>query len=179
MGEIIAFIIIGAFGCHMMFLLIRKIIKSRFYHHDIYLEGGRYAGDYQGGVYKLVDNKGEDTPTLISSKNSVTSSFSMIYIRLCQMYTGRYYDACLESSLMIGRIPAVGEQSSLILDDPMVSKKHCMLYRRGEQVLIQDLGSKNHTYVNGYPIEGAVLLAHGDRLAFGNSEYQFQCFFQR
>ena len=179
MIEIIAVIIFVVFTIHMTVLITRLLLKKHFYNHTIYLAGGKYAGDYQGTGYRLIDDVDEAGRTIVREKTVVTSSFSAVYVRLYQLYTGRCYDAYLESVLQIGRIEGSPETPALILDDSVVSKKHCMLYRRGNQLLIQDLESTNHTYLNGCQIQGVVPITHGDHLSLGGSEYQFQCYYQR
>lgn len=62
------------------------------------------------------------------------------------------------------------------LNDPMVSNKHCLIYRKGEQVLIQDLGSTNHTYLNGCMLESPMPLSFGDNIKLGQSTLLFQYF---
>lgn len=179
MIEIIAVVVFVAFVIHMTVLITRMFLKNHFYNHTIYLSGGKYAGDYQGSGYRLIDDVDEMGSTVVRGKSHVTSSFSAVYIRLYQLYTGRCYDAYLENTLQIGRVEGSGEMPTLILEDPMVSKKHCVLYRRGDQLLIQDLESTNHTYINGCMIQGAVPITHGDQLSLGKSAYQFQCYYQR
>lgn len=48
-----------------------------------------------------------------------------------------------------------------------VSRRHAVLRVRGEEVEIEDLGSKNGTQVRGVRIAGAVAVHPGDPLAFG------------
>ena len=178
MLEIITIIAVIFFIIHMTILIIKGIRENRSYNQTIFLSGGRYASENQGGSYRIIDGSLEEEDTILRGRIAVTSSFSCVYIRLYQLYTGKCYDAYLENTLQIGRLED-NTVAALILDDPMVSKKHCMLYRRGDQILIQDLESTNHTYVNGCRIEGAVPITHGDQLSLGNSQYQFQCYYQR
>lgn len=179
MLEVIAITVVLSVIIHMTVLLLVNLRKNHTCHQKIFLSGGRYAGEYQGAVYhQILDDMNEMDETVVQGKLTVTSSFSFIYIRLYQLYTGKCYDSYLENMLQIGRINGAGDIPALILDDPMVSKKHCMLYRRGDQIMIQDLESTNHTFVNGCQIEGAVPITHGDRLSLGKSQYQFQCYYQ-
>lgn len=178
MLEIITIIVIVFFIVHMTILIIKGMRENRSYNQTIFLSGGRYASENQAGSYRIVDGSHEEEDTVVKGKYTVTSSFSCVYVRLYQLYTGKCYDSYLENTLQIGRSGG-NAAAVLILDDPMVSKKHCMLYRRGDQILIQDLESTNHTYVNGCRIEGAVPITHGDQLSLGNSQYQFQCYYQR
>ena len=63
----------------------------------------------------------------------------------------------LESTL-IGRGPDCG----IVVPDRQVSRHHARVTRAEEGYLIQDLGSKNGTHVNGAPVEGERLLRDGD-----------------
>ena len=58
----------------------------------------------------------------------------------------------------------------VLADDPEVSQRHCRLRITEPHLLIEDLGSTNHTRVNGVPIEAAYALADGDVLGIGRTE---------
>ena len=58
----------------------------------------------------------------------------------------------------------------VLADDPEVSHRHCQLRLSAPHLLIEDLGSTNHTRVNGVPIEAAYALAYGDVLGIGRTE---------
>jgi transcriptional regulator with PAS, ATPase and Fis domain len=57
----------------------------------------------------------------------------------------------------------------VVLDDPTVSRMHCLLERRAEGVFVRDLGSKNGTFINGNRIESAELRAGGELKVGGTS----------
>lgn len=69
-----------------------------------------------------------------------------------------------------GRPMVVGRDASCdhVLDLPMVSGRHARLSSSGSQVLIEDLGSANGTFVGGRRIERAVAVVHGDRIGLGS-----------
>lgn len=168
------------FTVHMALIVVSGLKRNNGYNQTIFLSGGRYVGSNRGMEQRqLLDDMDDFSDTVFRGEESVTSAFSMVYIRLFQLYTGKCYDAYLENSLQIGRTEGNGEIPSLILEDAMISKRHCLLFRRGEYIFIQDLESTNHTYVNGYQIQGAVPITHGDQLSLGGSQYQFQCYYQR
>lgn len=54
-----------------------------------------------------------------------------------------------------------------------VSRKHCALIHRRRELLIQDLGSRSGTFVNGKKIDPktAVALADGDRIRVGKTRF--------
>ena len=73
-----------------------------------------------------------------------------------------------EGELSIGREPS--NQISLL--DPLVSRRHCVVRRDGPDVRLEDLDSRNSTFVNGVPVKERVLV-HGDQVRVGNSIFVF------
>ena len=71
----------------------------------------------------------------------------------------------LEESALVGR----SSVADLQLIDGKVSREHCRLTVKGDQVFVEDLDSQNGTFVNGQPIKGRVLLQRNDELAIGDS----------
>jgi serine/threonine-protein kinase len=54
------------------------------------------------------------------------------------------------------------------LDASSVSRQHCLIRVSGAQVTVEDLGSKNGTYVRDVRITGAVPLTAGERIRLGS-----------
>jgi len=74
-----------------------------------------------------------------------------------------------EGESTLGRDPG----SAVALNDPSVSRKHCLLRRAEDgRVQIKDLESRNGTLVNGLPITEQ-WLHHGDEIAPGDSVLVF------
>jgi len=60
------------------------------------------------------------------------------------------------------------ETASVRLDDPMVSRRHARILVSSSGAHIEDLGSKNGTFIDGQPIAaGPMPLRDGIQLAFG------------
>ena len=55
------------------------------------------------------------------------------------------------------------------LNDPGVSRRHAVLRQVDDGLAIEDLGSKNGTFVNDRRIDGLERLRAGDRVRFGNT----------
>lgn len=57
----------------------------------------------------------------------------------------------------------------VLADKPFVSGKHCRLSRHGDQYVLEDLGSTNGTFVNGYRLEpnSPVYVSTTDQLTLG------------
>ena len=64
--------------------------------------------------------------------------------------------------------------SDVVVDDPAVSRSHCVLLRRKEGWFVTDTGSKSGTYVNGKRVRGRAQLMLDDTITVGNSEFQFK-----
>jgi hypothetical protein len=67
-----------------------------------------------------------------------------------------------EGETVVGRETDV----DLVLPNNSVSRKHAKLIREGDELRVQDLGSRNGVQVNGNRVESAILTA-GDVLAIG------------
>ncbi len=77
--------------------------------------------------------------------------------------------ALAKSSVSIGRR---GEEADIVLDDPGVSRPHCRIVRDGEGYYIEDLGSRNGTYVDDLQIKRH-FLQDGDVLGVGETFLRF------
>jgi hypothetical protein len=71
-----------------------------------------------------------------------------------------------EGPFVIGR--SAGCQLSL--DDPLVSRRHAVLFVAGEGVMLEDDGSRNGVVVNGKRVDGPTELRSGDRIGIGSQE---------
>jgi len=82
--------------------------------------------------------------------------------------SGKYQGG--EFPLKMGREVVIGRSSDLdmVLVEDMVSRRHAKIDTRGNDIIIQDLGSTNGTFVNGEKIKRA-RLKEGDRILIGTS----------
>jgi EmrB/QacA subfamily drug resistance transporter len=70
----------------------------------------------------------------------------------------------LAGPLEIGRDPAAG---LALVHDNLVSRAHARLTPEGEGVRLEDLGSRNGTYLNGAVVQGPTRALPGDRIVVG------------
>ncbi|MBN1355058.1 FHA domain-containing protein [bacterium] len=61
----------------------------------------------------------------------------------------------------------------LLIDDPLVSPRHIVLYRDGQRWMVRDLNSENGTFINRGLIHQAAVFP-GDSLQIGNTELSIQ-----
>ena len=72
-------------------------------------------------------------------------------------------------ALEVGR----DEEIAIRLDEPLVSRRHARLERRGDAWVVVDLGSTNFTRVNGERVRRERELAHGDEVTLGRARCVF------
>jgi len=72
-------------------------------------------------------------------------------------------------ALEVGR----DEDVAIRVDEPLVSRRHARLERRGEGWVVVDLGSTNFTRVNGERVLRERELVHGDELRLGRAVCRF------
>ncbi len=73
------------------------------------------------------------------------------------------------AGLVVGRDPT----ADVVLDHPLVSRRHARFAPRSGGVVVSDLVSANGTFVNGKRAVGAVLLKAGDRIDVGPFTLRF------
>jgi len=75
---------------------------------------------------------------------------------------GREFDLAGDQ-IVLGR----DRECQVSLAGTRVSRRHARLIRHGQGYAVEDLGSRNHTYVNGGKVCGTVPLADGDQIRVG------------
>ncbi|MBN1852503.1 MAG: SpoIIE family protein phosphatase [Pirellulales bacterium] len=76
----------------------------------------------------------------------------------------------VEDRAILGRHP----DCQIVLDEAAVSRHHAEITCQGDCFFIQDLGSRNGTFVNGRLIDGRVPLRNGDRILICDLAFEFQ-----
>jgi pSer/pThr/pTyr-binding forkhead associated (FHA) protein len=74
-----------------------------------------------------------------------------------------------EGTLDVGRMA----DCWLTLDDDLISRYHARFHVSPERVEIEDLGSRNGTYVNGERLDGKVTLQQADKVRIGREVITF------
>lgn len=72
------------------------------------------------------------------------------------------------ATLLVGR----EEDADIRVDEPLVSRSHARVERRGERYFVLDLGSTNLTRVNGDVVRERELV-DGDEVRFGRAVCRF------
>ena len=75
-----------------------------------------------------------------------------------------------QDEITIGR----GTENDVIIPENFVSHRHATIFLHGAQYVIEDLGSVNHTYVNGQMLEGKAYLKPNDEIRIGMVTLKFE-----
>jgi hypothetical protein len=91
---------------------------------------------------------------------------------LIQKESGTEY-VLTENPTIVGKL---ADAVQICLDSPYVSRIHAKIWREGEEIYVEDLNSKNGTYINEICLEPQkpTRIRENDELAFANITYYFQ-----
>lgn len=76
----------------------------------------------------------------------------------------------MEDELVLGRAPGCDLPLRL---DPLVSTKHARIVREDQSFWLEDLGSRNGTYIGEQRIESRTLIGPGSLFVVGNTLLEF------
>ena len=72
--------------------------------------------------------------------------------------------------ILVGRAPS----ADVRIDDPRVSRLHARIEMRDDGVYVEDLGSRNGTFVDGEVVAKSRQLANGDEMTIGTASIIFR-----
>lgn len=64
--------------------------------------------------------------------------------------------------------------NTVVLTDDYVSNEHALLMLRGQQWWLEDLNSRNGTFLNGVPLHEPTIVSPGDLLTIGRTELKVE-----
>jgi DNA-binding winged helix-turn-helix (wHTH) protein len=109
-----------------------------------------------GFGYAFCGEVAETGSTPATPKGSGVSRYRLVW--------GRKEIVLTEGENILGR----GSESVEWFDRDTVSRRHARIVIAGETATIEDLGSKNGTYLRGQPVEAASPLEDGDQIRLGS-----------
>lgn len=150
-------------------LSVASVIVSYAVHSEEDAEGDAYWDD---------DDENRNAPTGLMDDNDtapVTGSIpsaSAAVATLIQMNTSKSFAIMNNTELVIGK----GSQADVIVSNPIISRAHAKISCHNGTCTIQDLGSKNGTFVGDQKISGnnIVVLTDGMYITLGNEIFQFK-----
>jgi pSer/pThr/pTyr-binding forkhead associated (FHA) protein len=92
-----------------------------------------------------------------------------LYLRVVEPteHAGQTYE--VDDEVTVGRSPGCGVPTP---EDIYASTLHARLFKRNEQLWIEDLGSTNGTYVNSEKITQGLRLGKGDVIQIGSTVFE-------
>lgn len=75
-----------------------------------------------------------------------------------------------EGEHILGRDPV----AEICLDSSTVSRRHARIRVAGDQAMLEDLGSKNGTFLDGQPVRSPLPLRHGSEIRLGAVRLTFR-----
>ena len=97
------------------------------------------------------------------ASSSASSAFLVSYISDEKNAESRVIPLGKNTDVTIGRQPG----NTLPIDHEMVSRLHARISSRDGEITVEDLHSRNGTFVNGEPISGRRRVASGDEISVG------------
>lgn len=64
--------------------------------------------------------------------------------------------------------------ADIVIADAEISRSHCMIVAKDDELLVSDLGSTNGTFIDGARIEGVAVLPVGSVLQVGNRRFKHE-----
>jgi DNA-binding winged helix-turn-helix (wHTH) protein len=93
----------------------------------------------------------------------------------CRLIWGDHEIALLQGENVLGRTP----DAVAWIDHASVSRRHARVVIEGEQARLEDLGSKNGTFVGKKRIDGVVSLENGSEIRLGTVPMTFRVYTTR
>lgn len=103
-----------------------------------------------------------------TEQENIESPDITIHLTKVGLIEEEVYHSDIAGELVIGRDPSKS-QLSFPMDD-LLSSRHCVIQYTSGDLILQDLGSTNGTYVNGVPINGPYKLENDDIILIGAME---------
>jgi pSer/pThr/pTyr-binding forkhead associated (FHA) protein len=85
-------------------------------------------------------------------------------------YQGGEFPLGAQPEIIVGR----SSELDMVLVEDMVSRRHARIECGVDQIVIEDLGSTNGTYLNEELLQTPRPLHPGDRVRIGDSEFAFE-----
>jgi pSer/pThr/pTyr-binding forkhead associated (FHA) protein len=119
------------------------------------------------------ENRRNDTTLTQEDHRKIKSTGILIHKGLLLVLSDNY----LGTTFVIDKVDTVmgrGKECEFCIGDPLVSKKHCRITVDEEgNFFIEDLGSKNQTYINKRMLKKKRQLFYGDRIVVGDTIMRF------
>lgn len=117
----------------------------------------------------------DDYPTVVKGKYGERGYIAGDHLlQLISSYKKVSYEIIFQNSVIIGRNIEKRQYGEIFLEihDRQVSRRHCKVTYHSGRYFVEDLGSKNGTYLDGKQVTEPRLLKNGAILQIGKCDYQ-------
>lgn len=120
---------------------------------------------------------GEDATVLLSDDDEYDGEDATVLLTQEVVFTAYVERKCTGEKVCIDKDRfIIGKSSSadfVIKNDKTISRKHVAINRTADGYYLEDLGSSNHTFVDGLPITEPVKLYHNTVFQLSKEEFEF------
>lgn len=81
--------------------------------------------------------------------------------------SNKKYEAFISDFVLIGQQPGV----DIVIDDSTVSREHCKIIAKGDQLYLEDCASTNGTVYEGVEVTGQIPISNGGIIEIGRHKY--------
>lgn len=123
---------------------------------------------FLGGIAWLIYRDMQATAVAHSGSGTILGHLCVVAAEAVTPAVGTQFP--LLQVTTIGRAP----NSTIVLEDTFVSNAHVLITRRGNQWWLEDLGSRNGTYLNDVLLEETAVVSAGDIIAVGGTHLKLE-----
>lgn len=128
-----------------------------------------YIGSKKGAYF-------EGTKDVCDTYLMGNKEYRLWVISFVDLAGGALYRKKFRDALWIGRAEEkeAGRVSLVLGEDLRISKRHCVIYEREGWLYLEDLGSRNHTYLNGRCVTEPIRVCSGDIIKIGATKLKME-----
>ncbi len=134
--------------------------------YELMLNGSKVSGEEMIGTGDVIETAG--VRFLVDDPKSSAKAAGLKKARFLLFSAGEMYIIDVGERAGIGRGPG----NHVTLADNLISRRHCIIYRKESSFRLKDLGSRNGTKLNGVSVSD-VPLSPGDMIDVGRSTLFF------
>lgn len=117
------------------------------------------------------ETEGRDLETGLVGEDGSTEALPEAAV-LVQLNTGKTFTIRNNSQVILGK----GSQADIIIANPVISRMHAKIVCRNSKCMLEDMGSKNGTFLNEQQLKPGVpvVLSNGVYVTLGNEVLEFK-----
>ncbi|MDD3369982.1 MAG: FHA domain-containing protein [Lachnospiraceae bacterium] len=176
---IIAVVIIWSIAALAGILLLAAVTSQRknikkdhtYMRHGIRVRDKNLKKNYADRINPVGK---DDFQTLVLGKGKVENAEQQEWmLRMENMRDNVRIRAYFTNEIIIGRKKSEKEQGFFLqINDSQISRRHCKIICNNSGCYLEDLASKNHTYLDGREVSSCVPVINGAIIEIGREKYR-------